>query len=338
MIYVLQTAQYNKEYDKIDVLKIGYTGNWEKRRQAYEEYCHYFKVIQIYEDGTVEDETRLKNYFKDKIIYKNEWIEYSDSTIKFFEVNDTLEKLRESLKHIIIDTRQRRKEEIDDSIIRTLLDRSPDSDLIKKLDIIKEVEKDLELLNKSEHIRFISLKYSISEDLLNKNSLDLKEKRDKFLKDNKELSKDFKNFKSIKQSTERFKYIVDLYDKSEINETYIKLFLELLPVKYSLFFDYLGPDRIKANGYKEANLKREWTNLHSEVKNKEVSERINEIFKVGDKYSNSNAKVILGNLYSEVGVKKTAKASDLEEYFVLKITKVQESGQWLNGFEILGKK
>ena len=295
-------------------------------------------MIQTYEGGTVEDETRLKNYFKDKIIYKNEWIECSDSTIKFFEVNDTLEKLRESLKHVIIDTRQRRKEEIDDSIIRTLLDRFPDSDLIKKLDIIKEVEKDLELLNKSEHIRFISLKYSIPEELLNKNSLELKEKRNKVLEDNKEFSKDFKNFKSIKQSTERFKYIVDLYDKPEINETTIKQFFELLPVKYSLFFDYLGPERVKANGYRETNLRREWTNLYSEVKNKKVSDKIYELFKVGSRYGNSSTKLTLGNLYLSIGINKTAKASDLNNYFNIKLTKVKENNRWIPGFEILGKK
>lgn len=336
MIYVLQTAQYNKEYDKIDVLKIGYTGNWEKRRQAYEEYCHYFKVIQIYEGGTVEDETRLKNYFKDKIIYKNEWIECSDSTIKFFEVNDTLEKLRESLKHIIIDTRQRRKAEIDDSIIRTLLDRSPDSDLIKKLDIIKEVEKDLELLNKSEHIRFIGLKYSISEELLNRNSLDLKEKRDKIFKDNKELSKDFKNFKSIRSSTGRFKYIVDLYNRSSIKETYIRLFFELLPVKYSLFFDYLGPDRIKAKSYQESKLKWEWININTPQKEDEqmISE-IYTLFEIGKRYIKADIKDTFKQLYTKYNYQKTAKAIDIEDYFNVKSILTPDKK---HGFEILGKK
>jgi len=155
--------------------------------------------------------------------------------------------------------------------------------------------------------------------------------------DNNDRSEEcFRRFESLTTSTDKLKYLVWVYE-SETENT-VKLFLELIPGKYKDYFKLLGPDRIKANGYKEANLKREWTNLHSEVKNKEVFERINEIFKVGDKYSNSNAKVILGNLYSEVGVKKTAKASDLEEYFVLKTTKVQESGQWMNGFEILSKK
>ena len=155
--------------------------------------------------------------------------------------------------------------------------------------------------------------------------------------DNNDKSEEcFRNFESLTTSTDKLKYLVWVYENE--SENTVKLFLELIPGKYKDYFILLGPDRIKANGYKEANLKREWTNLHSEVKNKEVSKRINEIFKVGDKYSNSNAKIILGNLYSEVGVKKTAKASDLEGYFVLKTTKVQESGQWMNGFEILGKK
>ena len=54
----------------------------------------------MYEDGNLEDESKLKMFFKDKVLFKEEWIEYSEDIIKFFKDNDTIEKLRESLKDI----------------------------------------------------------------------------------------------------------------------------------------------------------------------------------------------------------------------------------------------
>lgn len=46
------------------------------------------------------------------------------------------------------------------------------------------------------------------------------------------------------------------------------------------------------------------------------------------------------NIYDFLGMTKTAKASDLEEYFKIKECKVlnSETGKWDRGFEILGLK
>ena len=70
-----------------------------------------------------------------------------------------------------------------------------------------------------------------------------------------------------------------------------------------------------------------------------VREKILGRFLEGNKYSTSNIKSILKDLYSELGYKKTPKASDLEEYFELKKIKTKDrSGKWVNGFELLRKK
>ena len=43
-------------------------------------------------------------------------------------------------------------------------------------------------------------------------------------------------------------------------------------------------------------------------------------------------------MYQRYGYQKTAKASDLQEYFWTKDVKFLEEGKWVNGFEIQGKR
>lgn len=101
----------------------------------------------------------------------------------------------------------------------------------------------------------------------------------------------------------------------------------------------LGPDRIQANGYLETRLKKEWIKKHSEVvPEEEMISTIYSTFKVGEKYSKSGIKASLKDIYNKYNYQKTAKASDLEEYFVLKSTSALNNGKWVHGFEILGKR
>ena len=71
----------------------------------------------------------------------------------------------------------------------------------------------------------------------------------------------------------------------------------------------------------------------------ELKNEIYRLFTVGYRYSKSDIKSTLKNAYERVGYQKTAKASDLEEYFIVKDTKLQdETKKWVNGFELLEKK
>ena len=99
----------------------GYTDNWKKRKMAYEEYCHNFIILQIYDDGTLEDESKLKKYFKDSVVYKNEWISCTEENLKFFKDNNTIEKLRESLKFIVPIVYEKRKVKVDKYLLQFIL-------------------------------------------------------------------------------------------------------------------------------------------------------------------------------------------------------------------------
>jgi hypothetical protein len=100
----------------------------------------------------------------------------------------------------------------------------------------------------------------------------------------------------------------------------------------------MGPERIRANSFQESKLKAEWEKQHQEefgVSDGLVSE-IMEYFKLGQRYTNPDIKAKLRELYQKHGYDKTAKASDLEDYFWLK--KVYISSIKKNGYEIQKKR
>jgi hypothetical protein len=100
----------------------------------------------------------------------------------------------------------------------------------------------------------------------------------------------------------------------------------------------MGPDRIRANSFQESRLKEEWIKQHREEEgiNSGLVNEILSFFKLGQRYTNPDIKAKLKELYQKYGYDRTAKASDLEEYFWLK--KVYLPSIKKNGFEIQKKR
>lgn len=299
-------------------------------------------MIQKYEDGTLEDESKLKMFFKDKVLFKEEWIEYSEDIIKFFKDNDTIEKLRESLKdsNPIKPLKHLRKQKIDKYLIEFIYNTyfsSTISDPLEKIDKIKEIENEICYIPKEKHIKYFSYKYSISVDTIN---LEVRKLKNKVINISEKVHKAVEKFEKKKQDTYRLKFLVDFTtNTSEITKEDINTFLDLIPSKYKEYYVSLGPDRIKANSYQESRIRNEWIKAHTDTKvDNDMITEIYNTFKVGEKYSKVSIKSTLKSIYEKFEFDKTAKASDLGEYFVLKTTSAKENSKWVHGFEILGKR
>jgi len=165
-------------------------------------------------------------------------------------------------------------------------------------------------------------------------------KRKGLIDEKYDVTKEVNEFNEIGYSTEKLKYLVKFTtETSGITEQHINNFLAQIPTKYGDYYRLLGPDRIRANSFQESKIKAEWIKIHSEVKIDDgMIEKIYSTFRVGEKYGKAKIKSTLKDIYSEFSYDKTAKASDLQDYFVLKATTVSEDSKWVNGFEILGKK
>jgi hypothetical protein len=148
-----------------------------------------------------------------------------------------------------------------------------------------------------------------------------------------------KDFNSLGSSVEKLRFLVSISERN-ISDDDVMSFLGIIPARFRDYYIEMGPDRIKANGCRETRLKEEWNKQKRGEAgiSEELANVIFEYFKLGHRYSKSGIKETLKEMYQKYGYQKTAKASDLQEYFWTKDVKFLEDGKWVNGFEIQGKR
>lgn len=117
--------------------------------------------------------------------------------------------------------------------------------------------------------------------------------------------------------------------------------LSQLPIEYGNFYRSINPEEAKRLSYRKGALgKRYERNVgNQEVDSDALKELIYDTFQVGNKYTKAEAKSFLGSIYDLVKYNKTPKATDLDEYFILKRCAITiEDGKRAEGFEIIKKK
>lgn len=150
--------------------------------------------------------------------------------------------------------------------------------------------------------------------------------------DNEVVEGVLNKIESINGRREKFKYLCEQSELQEFN-------IIVDNVRFKRFKEYinvLGVDRCKAMSYKFGDMDKE-LNVRSFDKDK-LRDKIYEIFKVGMSYTKSGIKSTLADLYKNLDYRATAKASDLRNYFDIKLCiMVGEGGKKINGFKILNK-
>jgi len=107
----------------------------------------------------------------------------------------------------------------------------------------------------------------------------------------------------------------------------------IIPIEYQNYINLLGFEKIKALKYQENEIIK-----YIESQNNLHNSPILSLFSVGSKYSKAQIKEMLREFYITNNISRTPKASDLEDYFILKTCKVKINDKWENGFEILSLK
>jgi hypothetical protein len=119
----------------------------------------------------------------------------------------------------------------------------------------------------------------------------------------------------------------------------IKMILDnLADPSYSKYYYSISKERASALKYQKGNLEKEYKSIKSYSLNFDsIMGEIKSKFIVGQRYSKSIIKEILQIIYEANGYNKTAKASDLEEYFEIKLCKIfnESTGKRDMAFEII---
>ena len=116
----------------------------------------------------------------------------------------------------------------------------------------------------------------------------------------------------------------------------LKAFIEAIRLNKDLFLNTNMVDLKSNNGYKiDTNIIDRILNKYEDINS--VIEEIKKSFIQGERYTKSEIKEKLKAIYESNGYNKTPKASDLEEYFEIKLCKVVDkfSGKLDNGFLII---
>jgi hypothetical protein len=323
----------------VEVIKIGFSDdkNIEKRLKCYKCENMIFEILFTIPGGTMEDEKRLHMYFKDlKYIKGSEWfyVDKDNTIMNFFNKYKTIEEIRIVIGPFNL---ERRVDWFNYHcaclrIIAIYNYLFPDKEAkIKNYKFIDNLRKDLANYNfgsLDSFYKWIKNKnIDIDPELIEKLILvpkEYKEKVDEF----------FVKFRELKTLGQKLKYFCE-FPCDDDTKKFIQN--QITEKHFNEYLDTLGPEQIKAEGYNITGINKRLGIISFNKLG--LITKIRETFEVGGKYSRLNIKNSLRDIYTECGYEKSPVASDLDNYFNLKVIKVKDNtGKFVSGYEILSSK
>lgn len=151
---------------------------------------------------------------------------------------------------------------------------------------------------------------------------------------NKEVSEFLMEFDNQSSFERKMKFICT----SNVPPAVLNNVLDSVHENFKTFYLMLGPERCRACGYKYTDMKRE-LDIKTFNTDNLILAVINS-FVEGKKYTSAYIKSTLKDIYQKFNYKKTAKATDIEEYFTAKLCRVKDlnTGTWGKGYEIIKRK
>ena len=105
-----------------------------------------------------------------------------------------------------------------------------------------------------------------------------------------------------------------------------------IPRDFSLYYSILGSAKIRSVSYIESNIR----NIIDQILKKDnISGIVLHSFLIGNKYTKKYIKEKLQEIYDKQGIKRSAKASDLDNYFIIRRSIITENKKKIEGFEII---
>lgn len=321
MLYVLEmlaSDSFDNPTVFKNIIKIGYTRNYNKRIKGYSTHNPFFRVIKLFE-GDEFDQTC------EKIIHHRLANKKYEGRAEMFLKDDELMEFIDSLH-----TRE------DILKYKTLCSR-------KGLSFQPAYNKYKGILSKNWSL--IETKYNgtleeLVQLFVDNNVDDLHSFiRDKlgiqlvdFTEEEKlQMKEFFKKFHKQKGRRHKLKFLCESSGLPGFGTI-----LDNVPNKrFKEYINTLGVDGCRSLCYRIELIDKKLSVLSFDQD--KLREAIYAKFEVGKSYTRSGIKSTLTNLYESIGYKATAKAIDLSNYFETKDTLVSEGGKRVAGFKLLDK-
>lgn len=170
-------------------------------------------------------------------------------------------------------------------------------------------------------------------DLLQKNYKDLFKLFNSIegIENRDDVKKILKDLEEKQYFHNKMKYLYELNMPDEIARVVLN---NVDDTDFGKYYWTISKERAKALKYQKGNLEAEYNSTSGTLN---VVDVIYGSFEVGQKYSKSDVKQILREIYHTCCISKTPKATDLEDYFIIKDCLVQnkDTGKRDRGFEIV---
>ena len=343
MIYLIETTYYNKDTKEVlDLLKIGYTedSKKDKRFMAYRMHNPGHKLLYEVLGYDEDIEKRIQYKFRGLKYngYGNEWFYHSEDIINFFKDIDNidLESLPKSPRRREIGFTNLKNEVIE--IIKYLF--------LTKTEYLDYLENLITTLGDkfsvSSVLDYIKTDPLVDRDLYSK-YLEIVKSRETgiYCKDdivNQEVSEFLKVYTGLSTIYDKLKMLCE-YGLSEVE---IDIVLGQLndSDEVKSYYTILKPEKLKNLYYNSTNIKKYLgiVTFSPEL----LVNTIHQNFNPGEKYSLSNLKVKLGDLYSSISYTAVPKANDILNYFEVKeymTTEVVDGKKKrVRGYELLKRK
>ena len=342
MIYLIKSFGYTEGKGYFDLLKIGYTGdnNYKSRLMTYRYHNPTCELLYIIPEATEVDEDNLQYYFRDYQFIHNsfsssEWFYYKDEIVDYFKTHTTRESLSSlpnSPSNKRSAFREYRREVVD--IVKYVLNVRFIEGSIDVLDSFRQIDNMVDHIIDELHIRTISRVWEYVKDTFGIFPKEINSIEDNELRN--EVGDFMIKFGKAKFYTDKMKLLCE----SGLSEKALSLVLKQIPLDYSTYYTTLGPSKIKSLSYQKSRLVSESNKIlnNTKISDDVIKNSFLKVFKLGSRITLSEAKSLISNIYLELGLNKTARAKDLEQFFEVKLVKIPKMDKRADGYEIISKK
>lgn len=345
MVYLINTTYYNKDTKEVvDLLKIGYSedSNWKARLTSYKLHNPCCKVLFTIEGITEEYEKLLHLHFYNQRFpdYGKEWFYYDQSIIDYFNTHKVIEDffdlnyLKDKIDYSI---KIAKRKDIADKVVKYLISfgKLDSSNSISEYTHILEKFSDVSRLDEFKAWKIIEEDYGIIQDEVvsfidSEINIDIP---DSIMS---EVDDFMIKFRSVPYFTDKMKLLCE----SGLSEKALSLVLKQVELDYSTYYTTLGPSKIKSLSYQKSRLVSESNKLlnNTKISDNVIKNSFLKVFKLGSRITLSEAKSLISKIYLELGLNRTARAKDLEQFFEVKLVKIPKIDKRADGYEIISKR